>query len=522
MSEKPDMKRDSSLGQGPANARPDVLDTGHLQADLKARAVSGMVVTVSTQAAKLILQILYVAIMARLLTSADFGLIAMVTSVTAVLTVIRDGGLATATIQRATVSQQEITGMFWVNAALGLFLALLTAAISPAVAWFYKDPQLVHLTLLFSITFVLSGLMVQQEAIIRRQMRFKALGAIEIATQLFGSVVGVGAAWHGMGYWSLAIGILASNAANLILLWLFCGWRPGRPVWPAGLNSMLQFGGHVMGYNLVGALGMNVDKILLGRMFGTEVLGYYSRAQALLVQPFNQILVPLGSVAIPTLSRLHAEPVRFEQALLRMLQVIGFISAFISAFLFAGADWIVGILLGERWSETAIIFRAFAITIFTMPISVVATWALTTAGLGKALSFWGVINNSILIVAIVCGLPWGGIGVAMAFSISGILLRVPLLYYFVGKKTATQTSRIIHVVGPAFAAFALASIYLYGLSRLMGDFSALAGLVVLSVSAALIATLALTSLAWGREVWRTVGVLTSGLPWMQRWRVKHD
>ena len=512
------MKPDPPSGKGPKGVRPDALDTGHLQTNLKARAVSGMVATVSTQAAKLVLQLLYVAIMARLLTSADFGLIAMVTSVTAVLTVILDGGLTTATIQRANVSQQEITGMFWVNAALGLLLALLTAGLSPVVAWFYNDPQLLHLTLLYSITFVLSGLMVQQEAIIRRQMRFKALGAIEIVTFLFGSAVGVGTAWKGFGYWSLAIGALASNAANLVLLWLFCRWRPGKPVWPAGLNSMLQFGGHVMGFNLVGALGMNVDKILLGRMYGTDVLGFYSRAQALLVQPFRQILVPLGSVAIPTLSRLHADPVRFEQTLLRLLLIIGFASAFVSAFLFAGADWIVGILLGEKWSETAIIFRAFAITMFTIPVSVVATWALTTSGLGKELSFCGVVNNSILIVAIVCGLPWGGVGVALAFSISGLLLRVPLLYYFVGKKTAIKTRRIVRAVGPAFLAFALVSGYLYGLSRLMENYTALVGLIVLFVSTALTAAFALASLPWGREVWRTISELSPALAWMQRGR----
>jgi PST family polysaccharide transporter len=493
------------------------LDTQHLDRNLKARAVSGMLVTVSTQGAKFVLQVLYIAAMARLLSSSDFGLVAMVTSVAAVLTVVRDGGLTTATIQQATVSQEQVSGMFWVNAVLGVGLAVLAAGSGHLLTWFFADARVADLMLLYSVTFVLSGLMAQPDAIIRRQMRFKALGAIEVATLLASSAAGIASAWAGLGYWSLAIAVVAGSAANCLLLWLACGWRPGPPGWPPGLGDMLRFGGHVMSYNLVSALGMNLDKILLGRVYGTESLGFYNRAQALLVQPLMQVLAPLGAVAIPTLSRLHTEPERFRATVLRLLMLVGFGSAFASAFLFAGADQVVGVLLGEGWGETAVILRAFAITIFTLPISVVATWALTTAGLGKELSAWGIVNNGILLAAVVCGLPWGGFGVAMAYSLSGMFLRVPLLYIFLGRRTGIGVRPMLGVIGPAFLVFAVSGAFLLGLATtLLQGSHPLVALGALAAGASAAAATTLVAIPWGREVWANLRSLAAELPHLRR------
>ncbi|MGH8664168.1 MAG: lipopolysaccharide biosynthesis protein [Burkholderiales bacterium] len=505
----------------PKRSPSDALSSGETVRNLKARAISGFGVTLGTQGAKLIVQLCYTAVMSRLLTSADFGLIAMVTSMMALLTVIRDGGLTTATIQRPAISHDEVTRMFWVNVALGMLLALVGAGLAPVLAWFYGEPELLHIVLLFSVTFALSGLMVQQEAIVRRNMRFNALAAIELVTLAVGSISGIASAWAGLGYWALVIGVVAGNAVNAVFLWVLCEWRPGRPAWPRGLRSTLSFGGHVMAYNLVSALGMNLDKVLLGRLHGSVDLGFYSRAQVLMVQPCMQMLAPLGAVAIPTLSRLHAEPDKFREAILRLLLVVGFASSLGAAFTFAGADWIVRILLGEGWSETAAIVRAFSMTLFSMPISVVATWALTTAGLGKELSLWGMVNNAILVAAIACGLPWGGLGVALAFSVSGILLRVPLLYCFVAQKTGIELGRIVRVVGPAFIAFALVGSCLYALFRLLEDYAAILGVLILMIGTLVAAVLAVTVSAWGKDAWGTVVGLAGWPPVRLRWPRRH-
>jgi O-antigen/teichoic acid export membrane protein len=493
----------------PKKGEAEWLDVERLRNNLRSRALSGVAVTITSQGAKLVLQLGYIAIMSRLLVPSDFGLFAMVTSFTAIISVMKDGGLSTATIQRPLLSSEEVTGLFWVNLALGCLLALFTAACAPVVTSFYSEPRLMHVIVIFAFTFVIAGSMVQHEAILRRAMRFKALAAIEVGALTISAITGVMSAKIGLGYWALVIALIAGNLTTAALLWIFSGWRPGPPSWPPGLSSMLLFGSHVMSYNMVSALGMNLDKVLLGRIYGAVELGFYSRAQALLVQPVMQVLTPLGAVAIPTLSRVHMEREKLHEALLGLLLLVGFVSAFASAFIFAGADWIVRLLLGQGWSETAGIVRAFALTVFTMPISVVATWALTITGLGKKLALWGLVNNGILLAAMLCGLSWGAFGVAIAFSVSGVTLRVPLLYHYVAKWTSLSFRHIVSAILPAFVAFLMLSAALFALAQRMQDVEAAIGLSVLGIATLLTAAMSVYALAWGRNVRRTFSLLLS-------------
>src|SRR5207237_1933354 len=158
-------------------------------------------------------------ILARLLTPKDFGLFAMVTTVMAFLRVFKDAGLSTATIQREDITHGQVSNLFWINVAMSGAIGLLLAAGSPAIAWFYREPRLVPITLVLSSTFLLSGLAVQHTALLNRQMRFQAIAVVQVGSMLVGIAVGIGMAWHNYSYWSLVGGNFATVAATLLLAW---------------------------------------------------------------------------------------------------------------------------------------------------------------------------------------------------------------------------------------------------------------------------------------------------------------
>ena len=156
------------------------IKTDHLLPDLKRRTISGGVVTVSAQAAKFALNLVSTVILARLLTPRDFGLVAMVTAVTGFLAMFRHAGLATPTVQREHLTHAQVSNLFWINLGVSGLCAFILAALSPIIARFYHDSRITPIMLLLSTTFLIGGFRVQHLALLKRQMRFKAIAIIEV------------------------------------------------------------------------------------------------------------------------------------------------------------------------------------------------------------------------------------------------------------------------------------------------------------------------------------------------------
>src|SRR5262249_16846650 len=146
---------------------------------------------------------------ARLLTPQDYGLLGMAATVTGFVVLFRDFGLDSAAIQQRNLTFSELSTLFWVNAALGAVITPLTLAISPGVAWFYGEPRLTLITAVCSVSFALGGLVVQHEALLRRQMRFKTIATVELTTLFLGYAFAIVLGLHHAGYWALVLSNLA-------------------------------------------------------------------------------------------------------------------------------------------------------------------------------------------------------------------------------------------------------------------------------------------------------------------------
>src|SRR5579872_61722 len=242
----------------------DAFDTEHLHADLKGRSLRGGLVTLTSQGAQFLLQSVSTVVLARLLTPAQFGLVAMITAVTGLGQAFADLGLSEATIQRKEISHDEVSTLFWINVAIGLTLTLVTAALAPLLAWFYAEPQLNSVTLVMSLTFIIGGLRVQHDALIKRQMRFLALAIRDVVCFAVAVPVSIVLAWNGFGYWALVALPLTLNLTQMVLSWLMVRWLPGPPRWSARIRSMIVFGGHIAASYLLLTLIRSADNVLIG------------------------------------------------------------------------------------------------------------------------------------------------------------------------------------------------------------------------------------------------------------------
>ena len=414
-------------GTGPAAHSPFAV--GHLHQGLERRSVRGGAVTLASQATRFVLGTGSTVVLARLLTPADFGLIAMVAPITGFIGLFKDLGLSMATVQRESVTHDQVSTLFWVNVALSLALMAVTMAIAPAVGAFYGDPRATLVTVALAALFLFGGLTAQQQALIQRQMQFGRLATVEIVSLAAGVAAGIAAAWQGFGYWALVVLQATSAAITMMMVWLISGWRPGRPRRGAGIRSMIRFGGGLTGFNVVNYLARNLDNVLIGRFIGAGALGLYSRAYGLLLLPIRLIRSPISAVAVPSLSRLQGDAPRYRRYVRKALALITFLSMPLVGFSAVAAEHIILLVLGEQWVGAVTVFRVLAFAALVQSFNVVTGWVYTSLGQTVRWFRWGLFSSTVIAASFVVGLPWGIEGVAVAYTAAVYLLFYPSLWF---------------------------------------------------------------------------------------------
>jgi PST family polysaccharide transporter len=428
--------------------------TDHLRERVGSRVIRGGVVTLIAQAAQFVLSMAGTVVLARLLTPQDYGLIGMVTVVTGFLTLFKDLGLSQATVQREHLTHGQTTNLFWVNVGASTLVALAAAALAPLIARFYGEPRLTSIAMVLAVGFVIGGITVQHQALLTRQMRFGLLAVSGIIAAVAGLAVGIVLAWRGAAYWAIVGQQLTVALVTAATAWIFCDWRPGLPSRGSGVRELVAFGGNITGFNVVNYFARNGDNLLIGKVWGASALGLYAKAYQLLLLPLTQINYPVSAVLVPTLSRLATDPARYRAAFLRTLEKLLMVTMPGIVFLMVTADWAVRVVLGPQWLEAARIFTWLAVAGFLQPVGTTTGWLFVSQNRTGAMFRWGLIGSSMTIIAILAGLPWGPVGVAMSYGLSGLLVRTPFVLWYVGREGPVRT-RDYYVTMAPFASAAI-------------------------------------------------------------------
>ncbi len=442
----------------------DALSTEHLHADLRGRSVRGGLLNVTSQGAQFLIQSIATVVLARLLTPADFGLVAMVSTVTGLGQAFADLGLSEATIQRKEISHDQVSALFWINVAIGLGLMLVTVTLAPVLARFYRDPRIVNITLLVSLTFLIGGLRVQPDAILKRQMRFSALAIRDVASYALAVPVAITMAWQGFGYWALVALPLTLNFTAMALSWAMVNWRPSLPRRNTEVGSMIAFGGNVAASYFIVTVSRSADNVLIGWHSGAGPLGLYARAYNLLMLPVRQLSAPAGGVAIPAFSRTQGDPERFARYYLRTVNLIFWISAPIFGFLFVAAAPVIVLILGNQWREAAPVFQILVISALGQLLLELTIWLFVSRGQSQQLLKLLLIISPIIVGSYAIGLPFGIKGVALSGSL--VLLAIfPWILKFSFRGTNLTLQRlgqtILYPISLCLAGVCLAELALH-------------------------------------------------------------
>jgi PST family polysaccharide transporter len=408
--------------------------------DVGDHAIRGAGFTAGTHALKLAISTVATAILARLLSPQDYGLIGMTAVATNLLSMLKDMGLSLLTIQKPRLTDDESTTLFWLNAGFGVLGAIILACLGPVLSWFFGEPRLTAIAIATAAGLAVSGLGAQHEALLGRSLRFVTLGSIGVASTALSYGAGILLAWNGYRYWSLVGAQLALQTSQTLLMWMFSPWRPGRPRAGMNMRESLIFGRNVTAYSIINYVVKNADIVLLGRWWGTTSVGLYTRSSQLLSMTTVQLSEAIGAVTLPVMSRLAGSPERYRAAYQRMVETLSALTVPAAGLIAGTADWLVRIALGPGWGEAGRILAWLSLSSVVYPTLGTCGWVLVTQGRTGDLVRLAAITGPISIAGILAGLPWGGVGVAAAYSFTRVLLVAPVGIWIAGRQGPVPTS----------------------------------------------------------------------------------
>ena len=464
--------RDAPFGEtGFEPGEEQFLSTPGLDADFHGRSARGAAASLAAQACKFALYLVSTVVLARLLTPEDFGLYAFAFAIIGIAGLFKDLGFSYAAIQWPTIGHRQASTLFWINAGVGIGLALLTAAAAPLVGWIADTPGLTPLLVALAFLLPFAGLASQHQVLLVREVRFGALAVVEVTAVTLGVVTGVAAAVLGAGHWSLVAGYAVTEVVGAAGAWIACAWRPGLPSRGTGIRPLLSVGGYITGVRMLLYLSFAFDKLAIGSSAGERQLGLYDRAWAVLFLPINQFTTPLWHVAYTTLSRLQDDAVRYRGQLRRFVLASSALGMPSVALLVVIADTLIPLFLGSQWDDSVSLFRALAPIAFVTTLNAASGWLYLSLGRAKRQFVWTLGTTAATAAAVAIGLQWGAIGVAVAMSTSRVLLVLPTVVFTCAGTFVRWTDVVRPAVRPAFAALAAAAL-LAGAKEILPDMRA--------------------------------------------------
>jgi O-antigen/teichoic acid export membrane protein len=438
--------------------------------DLKGRAIRAGFINLCGQGVRLALNLAFLMILGRLLDPGDFGLVAMVSVVTGLYGLFTSAGLSAATVQTATISDAQISNLFWVNIWVGTALSLICMATAPILVAFYHEPRLFWVTVVMAAGFLISAAGVQHTALLQRQLRYVALVTAGSLSQLIAVAIGTCVAIGGFGYWALVGAALGSAVTGTACVWLAAAWIPGRPRRHVEVRPLLRFGGTITLNTVVVYLAYNLEKAFLGRFWGAAALGIYGRAYQLVNMPVERLNGTIGAVAFSALSRLQDDPVRLRTYFLKGYSLVVSITVPITVFGAVFADDVILLVLGPKWAGAGTIFRLLTPTVLIFGMINPLGPLLLSVGLqGRSLRI-ALIIAPLVLTAYLIGLPYGPNGVALAYSAAMTLWLIPHLVWCL-HGTAISLWELLRAAGRPLLSGVLAGVCGLGVQHYLGELS---------------------------------------------------
>lgn len=359
--------------------------------------------------------------LARLLEPSDFGLIAIILVVVGIANVFTDIGLGAALIQRRRVIPIHYSSVFYFNVVIGLLLTLITYFSAPWISEFYNNEQLLPLTQVMSISFLLGALSSVQNTRLRKALNYALLVKLNLISSFISGVVGISLAFWGAGVWSLVVQILGLGVIYNILIWSSGQWKPSLQFSWKALTQLWGFGFRMFLSAMLNAIFIRIDFLIIGKLFPPAILGYFQRAKSLNSMVAQYAAGSLMSVLLPVLSKVQNDLPRFQNIINKSLGIISFVVFLLLGGLYLISEELIVLLFSDKWLPSVEIFKILVLSGFSYPISALLVNILSSRGNSKAFLRLEIYKKLIASVSFIILYYWGINAFLYSLLVQGIL-----------------------------------------------------------------------------------------------------
>lgn len=360
-------------------------------------------------------------VLARLLTPADFGLMAMLAVFVGIAGVLADGGFSVALIQRRDVDHVDESTVFWCNLALGGAFVIGLCAVAPWLARFYGEPRLCEIVRVMSLVVVAGSAVGVQVALLARKLDFKTQALAGGLAAIVAASASITMAVQGFGVWALVAQAVVMSALNCLLLWWFSRWRPTFVFRLTSVRKLVGFSGYHLASTLLETAYTRLFGLLAGKRFGASAAGYYANAENTRQLPASLIGVLVTRIAIPVFARVQSEPDKVRRGLQVANRVMMLIYAPMMFSLIALAEPIVEVLYGGQWLPAVAPLQVLALAGLLYPLHMINVHALIAGGHARKMFHVELAKKASGIIFLAVGASFGLMGLAWSQVVHSLL-----------------------------------------------------------------------------------------------------
>ena len=395
---------------------------------LQSIAVKGVAVLGAGKGLGRVISFANTIILARILSPDDYGLMAMAMVVCGFIAFFNEIGLGSAIIQRKDITNQQLNGAFSISIIASLLLYAFTYFLAPRVGDFYNNPQIASMLIVLAISFVIGAFSTVSNALISKNMQFKALAGVEFITILLQAILTLVLAILDYKAWALVYGFIIAQLIRAILVFVLAKWRPTKFGEFKEAISLIKFGLTVTYSRLTWYAYSNAATFIIGKFSGEKQLGIYSMAATLAGLPTEHLTSLIRQVASPIFAKLQEDLQELNTLLCGFTGGLAMITFPVLAGMAVTAPELIPILLGEQWLAVVFPMQALAVMGLLNSISPLLTQALTSTGKVKITAKYTTLCSIVVPLTVFVGVIWDGInGVAVVLPIVYGLLLIVLL-----------------------------------------------------------------------------------------------
>ncbi len=381
-----------------------------------------MVWTALQKYSKIIIQFISGIILARLLTPHDYGCIGMLMIFMVMAEAFIDGGFGSALIQKKRPTQEDYSTIFWWNLGMAVVMYAILYASAPAIARFYDIEILCDVLRVQGIVLFIYAFNIIQRNQLRKKLNFKLLSIISILTSVISLTITIIMAYMGYGVWALVAQNLLVAGIPALAFWFYVKWRPALTFSWQSFRELFSFGFYMFLTHLLNQFGNQIQGLLIGKVYNSSTMGYYSKAQGTEKLASNSISQVLTQVTYPLYAEVQDDKKQLGNMIKRLTMTLAYITFPLLFILLLCAKPIFLFLYSERWLPSVPYFQVLCIAGLAFCLQSVNLQSIAAIGKSKTMFVWTIIKRTVGIGFVVGGL--------VLYGMNGLLFGMVLNTWF--------------------------------------------------------------------------------------------